>query len=48
MNSKSRAANKRSRVVAPLPTVTQQNDRLSRPFLAAHRSGHGSRILIIR
>ena len=34
MNSKSRAANKRSRVVAPLPTVTQQNDRLSRPFLA--------------
>ena len=48
MSSKFLTANKRFCVVAPLPTVTQQNDQLSRPFSAAHHSGHSTRILIIR
>jgi hypothetical protein len=48
MSLRFRAANKRLCVVAPLPTGTQQNGRLSRSFSAAPHSRQGSSILIIR
>jgi hypothetical protein len=48
MNLRFRAANKRLCVAVPLPTDTQQNDRLGQSFSAAPHSRQGSRIPIIR